>query len=58
MAADFQFFCIGMILMMIVWRFPRSTKALIYGMMTVSLVVPIINNYVFNFVGVILLNLK
>ncbi|XP_058834013.1 nose resistant to fluoxetine protein 6-like [Topomyia yanbarensis] len=58
MAADFQFFFIGMIIMMLLWRFPKSSKVAIATMMTVSVVAPIINNYVFNFVGVILLNFK
>lgn len=58
LAADFQFFCIGMLIMMILWRFPRSIKTMIYVMMTISIVVPILNNYIYNFVGVILLNFK
>nr|XP_019547194.2 O-acyltransferase like protein isoform X1 [Aedes albopictus] len=58
LAADFQFFCIGMFIMMILWRFPRSMKLMIWSMMTISIIVPIVNNYVYNFVGVILLNFK
>ncbi|XP_058465190.1 uncharacterized protein LOC131438863 isoform X2 [Malaya genurostris] len=58
MAADFQFFCVGMIIMMLIWRFPKSLKVAIVTMITVSIIAPVINNYVFNFVGVILLNFK
>ncbi|XP_055533126.1 nose resistant to fluoxetine protein 6-like [Wyeomyia smithii] len=58
MASDFQFFVVGMLIMMLLWRFPKLTKVMIVAMMSTSIVVPIINNYTYNFVGVILLNFK
>ncbi|XP_062550048.1 O-acyltransferase like protein-like [Armigeres subalbatus] len=58
LSADFQFYCIGILLMMILWRFPRSFKLMIYAMMSISIIAPIVNNYVNNFVGVVLSDFK
>ncbi|XP_053686959.1 nose resistant to fluoxetine protein 6-like [Sabethes cyaneus] len=58
MASDFQFFIVGMIIMMLLWRFPKSTKVVVAAMISISIVVPMVNNYKYNFVGVILLNFK
>ncbi|XP_055623468.1 nose resistant to fluoxetine protein 6-like [Toxorhynchites rutilus septentrionalis] len=57
-AADFQFCCVGMMIMMLIWRFPAITKKLLAGMLLVSILAPIVNTYIHNFSGVVLLSFK
>ncbi|XP_038121616.1 nose resistant to fluoxetine protein 6 isoform X2 [Culex quinquefasciatus] len=58
MAADFQFYLVGMLIMMLIWRFPKSTKTLIALMMTFSILAPIVHVYVNNFAEVIQINFR
>ncbi|XP_058460688.1 O-acyltransferase like protein-like [Malaya genurostris] len=48
LAADFQLFLTGCFIMMIIWKFPKLIKSLIYTMIAFAFIVPALVIYMYN----------
>ncbi|XP_055604207.1 uncharacterized protein LOC129752454 [Uranotaenia lowii] len=58
LAADFQFFIVGMVIMIFLWKYPKSSGTVICSMIGFSIISPILNTYFHNFAGVVICSLK
>ncbi|XP_077288835.1 uncharacterized protein LOC143913103 [Arctopsyche grandis] len=53
LAADMQLFCCGTLVMMIVWKFPSISKYLFGLLITVGIIVPGLQTYMYNYYPII-----
>lgn len=52
MAADTQLFCIGMFVMMVIWKCPQLTKVIILGTTFIFCLIPGVITYIKGYNGV------
>ncbi|XP_055629970.1 nose resistant to fluoxetine protein 6-like [Toxorhynchites rutilus septentrionalis] len=58
LAADFQLFMVGLIALMVIWRFPRSLKWIVGALLGMGFIFPAVRVYMYSFNAMMLISNK
>ncbi|XP_053686957.1 nose resistant to fluoxetine protein 6-like [Sabethes cyaneus] len=58
LASDFQLFIVGLVLMMIIWKYPSVQRPMVYSILLIGFILPMVNIYYHSMDAVMLLTNK